>query len=378
MKINLLITFFITLFFFFCQSNIENETIKNIQSDNLPEKFFSVDSNLVVGIAQRLNRYTLISTKSIHQEKEIKNIVSYGKERSLPTLYIVNYESKGFSIISADKRVYPILGFSDEGEFSLDNAPEVVTLWLEWVSEHITRCRNQNFQPDPMITSMWNSAECPEKPLKMVNCDDPDHTSQIVKGPYLKTSWNQRNNYNKYCPTNCPVGCTAVAIGQIMRFWEYPKSYNWAAMSFNNATDVTARFLAELGNKDHLNMDYTPNGSSARNTVLDNVLRGYGYNASREKYNYAKVKSEIFSGRPVILSGVNQVSGSGHAWVCDGIQIYNSTMYSYSMLHMNFGNSEKYNGYYQLDNWSYIEDGKLIFDYTTNFFHRMIISIYPK
>ena len=53
-----------------------------------------MDSNLVVGIAQRLNRYTLISTKSIHQEKEIKNIVSYGKERSLPTLYIVNYESR--------------------------------------------------------------------------------------------------------------------------------------------------------------------------------------------------------------------------------------------------------------------------------------------
>ena len=48
MKINLLITFFITLFFLGCQSNIENETIKNIQSDNLPEKFFSVDSNLVV------------------------------------------------------------------------------------------------------------------------------------------------------------------------------------------------------------------------------------------------------------------------------------------------------------------------------------------
>ena len=29
MKINLLITFFITLFFLGCQSNIENETIKN-------------------------------------------------------------------------------------------------------------------------------------------------------------------------------------------------------------------------------------------------------------------------------------------------------------------------------------------------------------
>ena len=64
-----------------------------------------------------------------------------GKERSYLRCYIVNYESKGFSIISADKRVYPILGFSDEGEFSLDNAPEVVTLWLEWVSEHITRCK---------------------------------------------------------------------------------------------------------------------------------------------------------------------------------------------------------------------------------------------
>lgn len=46
--------------------------------------------------------------------------------------------------------------------------------------------------------------------------------------------------------------------------------------------------LAELGNKDHLNMDYTPNGSSARNTVLDNVLRGYGYNALEKNITMPK------------------------------------------------------------------------------------------
>ena len=117
MKINLLITFFITLFFLGCQSNIENETIKNIQSDNLPEKFFSVDSNLVVGIAQRLNRYTLISTKSIHQEKEIKNIVSYGKERSLPTLYIVNYEVKVLVLYLQTREFILSLVFLMKGSF---------------------------------------------------------------------------------------------------------------------------------------------------------------------------------------------------------------------------------------------------------------------
>lgn len=340
-----------------------------------------MDSNLVVGIAQRLNRYTRISTKSVYQEKEIKNIVAYGKERNLPTMYIVNYQNKGFSVISADKRVNPILSYSDEGEFSLDNIPEGVTLWLEWVSERITRYRNENVQPDPMITSMWNSVECPEKPIKMVNCNDPDHTSQIVKGPYLQSKWSQRSGFDKYCPVGCPVGCVPIAAGQLMRYWKHPSEYAWDKMPLDKASDESASFLKLLGSGIYFDVSYGKDGTSARNSNTDNVLRDLKYSATRNKYNYAKVKANIMTGNPVLLEGKNKVSGGGHTWVCDGIQIYNSTMYSYSYLYMHWGFSDGYaDGYYKLDDWSYTNPntGKLEFDYESSLVYRMIVDIYPR
>ena len=45
-------------------------------------------------------------------------------------------------------------------------------------------------------------------------------------GTYLLgTNWNQTSPYNNSCPLDpitgrrCPVGCTAVAMGQIINYW---------------------------------------------------------------------------------------------------------------------------------------------------------------
>lgn len=379
MKTNLLILFFVYLCCTSCQTDLDKE-VSVAQSDNMPEKFFKVDSSLVLSIAVNINSYTGVQTKGVYQQKEIKNIIPYGKGRSLPTMYIVNYQSDGFSIISTDKRVTPILSYSNEGEFSLDDAPEGVTLWLEWVSDGITLYRDQNVQPDPMITSMWNKAECPVE-AKMVNCNKPGTSSQIVKGPYLKSTWSQRSGFDKYCPTGCPAGCIPVAAAQLMRYWQHPSAYAWSKMPLDRASDESASLLKILGESKYFDVSYGKDGSSARNAFTDNVLRDLGYNATREKYNYPKVEDNVMYGKPVLLEGKNEVTGIGHTWVCDGIQIFNSTTYSSSYLYMHWGWSGGYcDGYYMLDNWSHKDPatGKLEFDYKPNFLHRMIVDISPK
>jgi len=47
-----------------------------------------------------------------------------------PLLYIFK-KRKGFTIVSADLRVMPILAFSDQSEINLENIPNGVSLWLE-------------------------------------------------------------------------------------------------------------------------------------------------------------------------------------------------------------------------------------------------------
>ncbi len=54
-------------------------------------------------------------------------------------------------------------------------------------------------------------------------------------GPLCGVNWYQGNPYNQFCPTgtggnvtggHMPTGCNATSIAQLMRFWNYPTSYN--------------------------------------------------------------------------------------------------------------------------------------------------------
>lgn len=378
MKTKLFVFLTLSILLSSCQSDVDINKYQQ-KGDNMEEKHFTVDPNLVIGIAKNIDLYTSVATKSTLVEKEIESFIPYGKGRSVPAFYIVNYKGNGFSIISADKRVNPILGYSEDGSFSMEDIPDGLNLWLEWVSERISYYRAENIQADPMTTSVWNSTECPVKPIRNI-CDNVDNISTITKGPYLSSTWDQRNGYNAFCPEGCPAGCVPVAAAQIMRFWKHPNKYHWDNMPLDKASTATARLLSELGSEFYFDVSYSPTGTSARNAFTDNVLRDLGYSsATRNKYNYATLKGELYAGRPVLLEGKNSVSGGGHTWVCDGIWITNYTTNSTSMLHMNWGWNGKYNAYYNIGDWSYKNPttGELIFDYSPGFLYRMIVNIHP-
>lgn len=135
--------------------------------------------------------------------------------------------------------------------------------------------------------------------------------------PMLKSEWGQENGYNSCVLFGFPVGCVAVAIGQIMRYHEYPNSFNWSEMPYTYATDATANLLFDIGQKANIVYGAQGSGTSIENSCK--ALKKYGYTESEINSfsSNLSVKEQMEKHWPVCMFGTNK-KGKGHAWVCDG------------------------------------------------------------
>lgn len=156
-------------------------------------------------------------------------------------------------------------------------------------------------------------------------------------GPLIGTTWEQDNGYNSAVPyyyqngDHVDLGCTTVAAGQIMRYFQKPSTYNWSSMYLNTATSTTAAFLYSLGC--NIGINYSTGFVGAYDYEVRNALQYYGYTVSYNDYSYSTVKSNIESGKPVYIGGQHYYPNgrqSGHAWVCEGYR-YATFYYEYEL-----------------------------------------------
>ncbi len=214
--------------------------------------------------------------------------------------------------------------------------------------------------------------------------------------PLLKTAWGQNAPYNQYCPTranssgeqeNCPVGCVALALGQIMKYYNYPETgkgyksyqpfglseaisadfentqYKWELMkdsyvrlgSYKTYTEEEADAVATLRSHAGVSVGtiYALSGSSAfaYANIPRNMVENFRYAEEPIRYvsrsDYSKeewmelIFDELSNGRPIFYSGNSPESG-GHAFVLDG---YDAT----GKVHINWGWRGSDNGYYDID-----------------------------
>ncbi len=179
------------------------------------------------------------------------------------------------------------------------------------------------------------------------------------KAPLVKTLWSQSGSYNnkvdKYCSEEAdeaPVGCVAVAVGQIMSYHKKPTYFKGEYMDWNDMTyirsgdmfsqiyycnkegkDDIQHLLARLGDNEYLNMNYgCDDGSGASDNKAEETFHKLGYSANLTDYNSNTVISEIKANRPVYISGYafkkklpwykrwkrKYVYDGGHAWLVDG------------------------------------------------------------
>lgn len=207
----------------------------------------------------------------------------------------------------------------------------------------------------------------------------------IEKQPLLTTTWGQNGGYNNYMPTKtCTpsynngkayTGCVATAMAQIIRYHEYPSTYNYSVMpNILYYTDTTslgagAISLLMLDAAVSLPSTYKCDGTEAAVNNIDIVnsfknFFNYSSSITKGAFSYSTVKSELNNNRPVLLTAYrNEIlfwGINGHAWVTDGYLNYftctnpynNHDGYETLLFHMNWGWNGTDNGWFGYNNWA--------------------------
>ena len=285
-----------------------------------------------------------MSVNSTRESNEIKNINTIVDERGTQLLYEIMFDSTTL-LLSGNRNCVPILVTCQSyGESIIDTTNEHIPCGLKaLISDFIRQIalclEEENNNPD--YAAEWSS---------LLN-GDLGHRSFV--NPLIKTMWNQDwsnsgndpTAYNYFCVadsgcTHYPVGCGAVAMGQVMNYWNYPLlSYNrpeqidWCNMkesldvgmpNYDKCRDAIANFLFDCAND--INTDFSCQGSISNLSSIYNALVGiYGYSAlpplrrgGNDTEWIERIRSDLDNGYPVIYRGADENDLHGHFFILDG------------------------------------------------------------
>ena len=238
----------------------------------------NVDLNKAKQVALNVfSKESGLSKKSI----VIKNVIPFENKGEL-VFRIFNLSPKGYIVVSAEDNTIPILGYGLDSNFSFDDAPPALLSLLDEYKNEISYIKEKGLKADENIINKWATYSSPEYNL----------LKSYSPGTWLlNTKWGQKYGYNRFCPKDpdsgelSPVGCDAVAMGQILRYWNcrvfpdntshyycnliqdwltvhfYNESYNWGIMHDEQSDDENAKLLYHCGVAVHAN--YTVDGTSS-------------------------------------------------------------------------------------------------------------------
>lgn len=181
-----------------CENQKINETV-NSEIHNVNLKKAKV---VALSIFNEKNNPT---SRETTVTKTIQNVIYFkiSDENSVNAFYVFNYLEGGFSIISADDRISPVLAYSEEGNFSAETTeiPEPVQSWIEQEKEISQNVKVQNLEQTPDVKLEWDSALDRLPPVDSDGGGDggdggtggndwcTDYTYQ--KNPLVNSAWDQ-------------------------------------------------------------------------------------------------------------------------------------------------------------------------------------------
>ena len=333
--------------------------------------------------------------------------------------YLINYgEDDGFAIISADKRISPVLAFSDKGNIQMSDTIQDKGLasyfsMLAGLSIGATGDTTISItRPGEGGGLTFEGVLIPRKGVKPLLHENVQN-------------WRQSAPYNEYTPFlaairdypdgyQSVVGCVPLSCVMIFSYHEWPvnyydsqgnnigllRSFNWSEMKKDTPTGIkqTARLLEIVGRKGLLNAFYNYGGTGAYTSNIVNTAAKMGYKDEciYEYFDPELAYTYIDQNGPMAISANESINGiyqnSGHCWIVDGYQLYevagtgngatcgaDSPEYRY-YYHMVWGWGGGYNGYYNMNpqdgSVSITDDGNIheffYFDCVRNFIKKDI------
>ncbi|MDY0141522.1 MAG: C10 family peptidase [Bacteroidales bacterium] len=322
---------------------------------------------------------SLDKTKSVNFDKIALTCILDPSTITVPAFYVFNINNdEGFVIVSSDDNVKPILAYSFVSGFNIGNISASQQYLLDYYSFiNLEASKNKLAKSNDALTE-WRE-------LTDFNSQEKYNTKTTVEGLLDPIKWNQSSPYNAMCPVGidalghevfCPVGCSAIAMLQIMKYYNWPdagtgsythsswdngghgnftvnfgqNTYDWFSMP-NEGTqqnDELAKMCFHAGVA--IKMHWSPEGSGAGPADVATALVNYfSYENNidllyKEEYSETDwknlLRNEIEQKRPIFYVGYSDEAG--HAWNCDGYQ-------GEDHFHMNWGWGGYGNGFYTLD-----------------------------
>lgn len=377
----MMIGFFLVAMLAGCSHDESTQAVDSRQT-NVSAEFVSADEAKTIAAAVQFGSAetgatgSQATTRSASLDKKaVLNVTPVAETTGSTAFYVINYEGGGFMILSADKRVDPVLAYSETSTFPMNDPKGLPGGLVDWMTEtkaYIQDVRMKNLPLTERMAAAWEP-----KAIQQIVCNDPEIPipgkgfppghKNIRIGPLLTTTWDQDEGYNDFAPQmGCSnlengrayAGCATVAAAQVMKYYRHPDRYNWDAMPDGYSSPEIAKLLRDIGRAS--NTKYGCTGSKTSLVELGRGLWLFGYPGFYcEDYALDKVENELMNKRPVILSGANGATkeARSHAWVCDGykrITIYDggtTILEVKKSLHMNWGYSGYYNAWYSTTNW---------------------------
>jgi M6 family metalloprotease-like protein len=288
-------------------------------------------------------------------------------------LYAFNLQDGGFVILSDDDRTRPVLAYSLTGEIYPDALPEPMAYQLQIFDNQL----------DAIVKGATPQIYHPQRNLRNV-------------APLITSTWKQSSvggvSYNALCPVDpslitmgghTSVGCVALALAQVMRYWRWPQQgrgsncysyegtypcwrydtlcvdfastiYDWDNMpdvlTDTNAIEerlavATLAYHCGVAMNMRYNSDCYGSSSCNVNNQYYAAVRHFCYSSEatvKERVNFSDetwinmLKEELDNQRPVLYCGQSLndpdagTYGAGHAFIFDG---YDEN----DMFHVNWG-----------------------------------------
>ena len=322
---------------------------------------------------------SFLSAKALRSDIQL-SLVYTSATRDAVDYYAFNVDGgNGFVIIAGDDIVKPILAYSTTGSFDVNNLSDGFSFTLNGFCEEIQYVREHNIKATADIDAEWES-------VSKTGVINQVRSNRVVVGPLLQSTWHQNFPYNSQCPEDPDgngghvyAGCVATAMGQVMKFWDYPAqgegSYSYYPDGYPQQTanfgeteyhfELMPNDLDSLSTEEDyfyiaqllhhcgiaVEMMYGPDGSGAFSGDVPPALRTYfGYSCDDHITNYGGgwwgpgysndewiqmlKDGGLDEGIPLYYSGQDDGGAGGHAFVCDG---YDENDY----FHFNWGWSGK-------------------------------------
>ena len=185
-------------------------------------------------------RLTSLTTRKVFEKRSISkpDIIELQDDQTGETLaYVLGLSPKGFVVVSPDTDITPVIAYSFEGNFPLEEFQDNVLLHMvTWDMEN--RLKAIPIVPDAFKeknNDLW------ERYLSAEDSFLETRVRATQYGPYLRTKYSQVGYYDDYCPYDpyyyyyesrlyqCPVGCVATAMAQIVNYHQYPSSVTFTS-----------------------------------------------------------------------------------------------------------------------------------------------------